>query len=1115
MDSTELAATNDEADSKGTDDTLPAAHPKEEPAPGALAVFTQRYEVEDEIARGGMGAVLAAKDLSIRREIAVKVMLSEQADHKTMARFIEEAQVQGQLEHPNICPIYDLGFDELGHPYFAMKRVRGRSLREVLRGLAAGKLDPEEYGLPRLLEIFTKICDAVAFAHSRGVVHRDLKPANVMIGEFGEVLVMDWGLAKVVGSREKRSPSISSDRLEQSLFETRVGSIMGSPRYMAPEQAAGDVDRIDARSDVYALGAILYAILTLLPPVEGSDVQEAVDRTIVGDIRPPSQRTPDRPIPSDLEACAMKALCLEPEERYQSATELREEVTRFLNGRALTVAQYSLAQLFAKWVARNKALAVTLAVSALLLAGVLGAFMLHLVQSGRQDRLRVAEERIARGDALAMAGRYGAAKQAYVAAERGLAELGEETAAARLGSWDVERVAPDPIYAFGGGGAVLPRDRRFWNGTLAISEDGGTVISGGKNGGLLFWDALTGRMLGSAYERSRGVFTMSPDGRIYFGSGSAVHILDLKSRSPIRAVPLPVRPGGMGFEADTAPDRVWLATAKHEVVLLDLQSAKIVTRLAGHQASVRSIEVSPDGTRLASLDDRYALRLWDTKRGEELAVVSRTASLGGLAFSPDGSHLAAAEYDGDIRLFAVDHPKKAPRVVGKVGAQVAGLRFSPDGDRLIAGGANGTGVVIEVATGRVLAVLDRGDPTGRHRDVVYGNNVLFMPAGDAVVTAGRGGAIEVWPVGGPKAKEGIEIDNVRRAVFTPDGETFAVTSRWRLSVFDTDLGVRDPSFDQCEKLDGGGLALVDSETLAVGRPGFVDVVDLRTGQRHRWLETGTEVPIVWLARTTDRLFGAAGGRLYAWDDGGTLVREMAVEKHAFIHAAGAYLITGDDRTLSIFDASTLKAVGVVPLAASLRGQAISRNGRVAAIGLVDGRVQLVELGADPKSVALLAAHDGAVRTLSFSPDGHYLLTGGDDRTVRILDLHAREEIRLLRSMDARVSVVAFSPDGDTLLSATDHALRLDRIGSVLEGRASAPPRSPSEVGERFAEAGSCRFARRIFAGALEAAVSPKLSALCAHAVGDSAGLAKAAVEGLATGRISPVRAARLRAIAGR
>ena len=330
-----------------------------------------RYDEQGTIGKGGMGEIVLCVEQNTRREVAMKRMLPTAAGHaKHRARFVEEAQVTAQLEHPNIVPVHELGRDEQGAIYFTMKLVKGRSLAEILTASRDGE---ESHSLGEMLQMFLKVCDGVAFAHSRGVVHRDLKPANIMVGDFGEVLVMDWGIARILGRDEAvDEDTVQSNRQDASLpaLNTMAGAIMGSPSYMPPEQAAGEIDKIDHRSDIYSLGAILYTILTLKCPVEGADARAILDTVITGDIDAPERRTPGREIPRELSAVAMKCLARFRGKRYQSVPDLQRDVSLYLEGRSVSAAPDTFARTLVKLVKRNKPVSVSVAAAAVILIAV-------------------------------------------------------------------------------------------------------------------------------------------------------------------------------------------------------------------------------------------------------------------------------------------------------------------------------------------------------------------------------------------------------------------------------------------------------------------------------------------------------------------------------------------------------------------------------------------------------------------------------------------------------------------------------------------------------------------------------------------------------------------------
>src|SRR3954469_1891797 len=304
----------------------------------------QRFRILRPHARGGLGAVFVALDSELNREVALKQILDRHADDPdSRARFLLEAEVTGRLEHPGVVPVYGLGCDGGGRPFYAMRLVKGESLKgAVERFHAAGGVgDPRRWNLElrRLLGRFVAVCNVVAYAHSRGVIHRDLKPANILLGPYGETLVVDWGLAKVVGRSEAASKDGAAEATLQpgsgsGSSETLPGTALGTPAYMSPEQAEGRLNQVGPLSDVYSLGATLYCLLTGKPPIEESDVGEALRRVQRGEFPPPRAARPS--IAQGLEAICLKAMALKPEGRYGSTHEMAEDLERWLADEAVS-----------------------------------------------------------------------------------------------------------------------------------------------------------------------------------------------------------------------------------------------------------------------------------------------------------------------------------------------------------------------------------------------------------------------------------------------------------------------------------------------------------------------------------------------------------------------------------------------------------------------------------------------------------------------------------------------------------------------------------------------------------------------------------------------------------
>jgi serine/threonine protein kinase len=308
------------------------------PNPGAPsmsppAATLGRYEVLEELGHGGMGRVLRGRDPDLGRELALKVLLDRHAGRADLARrFVEEARVGGQLQHPGLAPVYEVGRLGDDRPYFTMKLVRGRTLADLLAERAAPVDD-----LPRFVQVFEQVCQALAYAHSRGVIHRDLKPSNVMVGAFGEVQVMDWGLAKVdaqpeAGAPEEAGTAVETARGDDPAAQRESGAVMGSPSYMAPEQARGEVGNLDARTDVFGLGAILCVILTGVPPFRRSGDQGAREQAKGGDLSDAFARLDDCGADAELIALVKKCLAPLPQDRPPDAGEVARRVTAYREG---------------------------------------------------------------------------------------------------------------------------------------------------------------------------------------------------------------------------------------------------------------------------------------------------------------------------------------------------------------------------------------------------------------------------------------------------------------------------------------------------------------------------------------------------------------------------------------------------------------------------------------------------------------------------------------------------------------------------------------------------------------------------------------------------------------
>lgn len=301
-----------------------------------------RYRIDRRIAVGGMATVYLAYDESLDRNVALKVLTLPDSGSDLAPRMLREAKIVAQLEHPGIVPIHDVGTLPDGRVFYTMKFVQGHTLDQQVAS---------QSNLNDRLRLFLRICDAMAFAHSRGVLHRDLKPSNIMVGAFGEALVMDWGVAANV-RRGKVEGDGAAASAPNAKFDpiTQDGVVVGTPGYMSPEQARGDRDAIDHSADIYGLGAVLYFILTGQPPIPDKPIPVAIDRAIRGAITPP--RTLNGDTPRTLDAVCLKALALNPAERYSSVDALSRDVGSYLDGEPVSARVERPWEKAARWISK-------------------------------------------------------------------------------------------------------------------------------------------------------------------------------------------------------------------------------------------------------------------------------------------------------------------------------------------------------------------------------------------------------------------------------------------------------------------------------------------------------------------------------------------------------------------------------------------------------------------------------------------------------------------------------------------------------------------------------------------------------------------------------------------
>jgi WD40 repeat protein/serine/threonine protein kinase len=689
-----------------------------------------RYQIGKMVARGGMGVIMSARDVVVQREVAMKLMI-DGTKPESVARFFQEAQITAQLEHPNIVPVHELSLNEQDQPFYTMKLVRGISLKKVLERLSGGDpLTVRQWPLSALLIVFQKVCDAIAFAHARGVIHRDLKPDNIMLGEYGEAQVMDWGLAKVLGPGsvtrahlpvpppDDAEPTAPAD--QTTVGPTMSGTVIGTPQYMPPEQANGVVELMDERTDIYSLGAILYHILTLRPPFLGRTSSEVLQNVRLGNIVPLAEacaekrlaHLPSGRLPESLAAVALQAMALEKAQRYPAVKILQNDIEAYQTGFATSAEHAGLWKLGGLFLRRHRT--VSLAVALLLLAGVVFAFNL----ARERDRAEAASVLAQAARRTADEQRDAAENQLYLSemlqAGRHLADGRPESARTLLLRHHVEPSGRDLrgwewFYLSGEANQDRLRVHAHPGGVfaLAASADGTRLATGGGDGDIAVW-------------QTRGLV---PEFRL---RGSAAPVLTVAWHA-----------GGKLLAGGCADGlvRVWEVETQKSVAEFRLSSG----------AAVRSIGWRPaDGGTptliLGSMEKEILLwrPLEPGKAGEpETFATTTRGGVAALHWSADGRRLAAGELDADQPVEVFDFASRT-RVLSTnttSGNDAYTIAIDPSGQYVAAGSKHLRVVVWELNTKKMVSV------EALHRGFV--SALVWSPDGKRLASASHDGTIRL------------------------------------------------------------------------------------------------------------------------------------------------------------------------------------------------------------------------------------------------------------------------------------------------------------------------------------------------------------------------------------